>query len=322
MNPVFLVGAEQSGTTLLRLMLDSHPEVAFAEEFHPVVDAIGDDGLLPDVESLHSSPAFNRFFSSNGFRIDSSLDYEELVNGFLVARQQAKEALVVGATIHRGFAKVLRIWPEARFLHLVRDPRDVAVARMATGLSGNPWHAVAHWIRCEDEWSVVESAVSADRRLTMRFDQLIGDHHSALTKICNFIGVDYTAQMLNYARDTDYREPSLAVAGDWRDSLSTRDVQLVETRVGDRLTAWGFERSGTDPLEISDRYLGWLRWQDRAGRIGARVQRYGVRLTMAELAAQAVGTESMQRSLQQRLSEAEMEQRKQAWSDQEDRTSS
>ena len=46
-NPTFLVGAERSGTTLLRLMLDHHPQVAFLHEFEFAVDCVGDDGTCP-----------------------------------------------------------------------------------------------------------------------------------------------------------------------------------------------------------------------------------------------------------------------------------
>ena len=46
-EPIFLVGAERSGTTLMRLMLDSHPDVAFGEEFEFAVTHIGADGTFP-----------------------------------------------------------------------------------------------------------------------------------------------------------------------------------------------------------------------------------------------------------------------------------
>ena len=276
-QPVLLVGAEQSGTTLFRLMLDSHPEVAFAEELHYVTDSIGADGRFPSAIEFGSRLALDPSSASSGFRFDPELRFEEMVDAFLTSRQRRKEALVVGATFHHGFSRALHLWPDAKFLHLVRDPRDVARARMAIGLSGNPWHAVAHWIRAEDEWAEVAHRLPPERRLTIRFSDLIADYDTTLTVVCRFLGVDYTGQMLNYVHDTEYQVPNPNLAGDWRDTLSANDVQLVETRVGHRLVDAGFPPSGQESVAVSDRYLEWLRWQDRAGRIVSRINRFGLR---------------------------------------------
>lgn len=314
-DPTLLVGAEQSGTTLLRLMLDSHPEIAFAEEFEYAVEPIGADGSLPTTEQYRSFLAGSRAFSTSGFAIDYSKEFPELIDGFLQSRMGQKNAVAVGATMHRGFSKATTLWPNAKFIHLVRDPRDVAPARISEGLAGNVWHAVEAWIDTEDEWARFEPSIDPSRVLTVRFGELIGDYHRVLDEICRFIGVDYTAQMLDYASDTDYSEPSRTVAGDWRDLLSGRDVALIETRVGDRLTRLGFVPSGADPITVSDRQQGWLRWQDRIGRIGARVQNYGVRLTVAEMATRGLKSQYLQQSVQQRLNEAELNQRKKSWSE-------
>ncbi len=89
-EPVLLVGAEQSGTTLLRLMLDSHPEVAFAEEFHYAVDAITADGRYPSTVEFGARLALDRTFATSGFHFDPTLGFEEMVNGFLLSRQRQK----------------------------------------------------------------------------------------------------------------------------------------------------------------------------------------------------------------------------------------
>ena len=48
-EPVFLVGAERSGTTMLRLMLDHHPQVTFGAESQFLVNMVTDDGRFPDL---------------------------------------------------------------------------------------------------------------------------------------------------------------------------------------------------------------------------------------------------------------------------------
>ncbi|MEM7273387.1 MAG: sulfotransferase [Actinomycetota bacterium] len=320
-QPTFLVGAEQSGSTLLRLMLDSHPEVAFAEEFEYVVDAIRPDGTLPSVGEFRQQLVVSPSFARSGFRIDDSLDFGDLVDGFLRSRQARKGAPFVGATIHHGFIRALAVWPDARFVHLVRDPRDVGPARMAEGLAGNIWHALDHWVQAEDEWASLCRILPEDRLLTVEFSELIDHHDSTLTRVCRFLGVDYTSQMLNYAQDTDYQEPSRQVAGDWRDTLTEREIRLAEARVGRRLTELGFQPSGLPPLEVTERDLARLRRQDRLGRAVRRFGSYGVRLTVADLAARATGNEERQHSVQLQFNELQQASRKKSWSDAKYRTS-
>ncbi len=314
-RPTFLVGAEQSGTTLLRLMLDSHPEVSFAEEFEYAVEPVSDSGFIPSVPAARSHFELSRSFSTSGFQIDESLSFPELVNGFLESRQMQKEATVVGATLHFGFAKALKLWPDSRFIHLVRDPRDVAPARMAEGLAGNVWHGLDCWLRAEDEWAAVEPSIDPQRVLTVRFSDLIRDYDSALTSICSFLGVEYTAQMLDYSADTDYQAPSVNVAGDWRHTLSTDHVRLVEARVGDRLTALGYEPSGFGRASVGERQELLLQWEDRVGRVARRVGVFGVRLTVADMVARGLKIEPLQRSVRIKLNETEIAQRKKSWSE-------
>ncbi len=314
-EPTLLVGAEQSGTTLLRLMLDSHPEVSFAEEFEYAVAHIGPDGSFPSLEDYKRLVATNRPFSTSGFTIDEELSYEELINGFLQSRRAKKGALIVGATLHSDFSKALTLWPKAQFIHLVRDPRDVAPARMSEGLAGNVWHGLDSWITAEDQWAELEPFLDPDRVLTVRFADLIKDHDQVLTGICRFMGVEYTAQMLDYVADTDYQAPSRNVAGDWRTDLSTSDIRLIEARVGDRLTRLGFEPSGHGQWQPTDRHQKWLRWEDRTVRVSQRVQKYGLRLTVADLVARGVNHDAMQRSLRDRFNEADKVLRKKSWSD-------
>ena len=313
--PTLLVGAEQSGSTLLRLMLDSHPEVAFAEEFEYAVEPISAGGSLPSMPAFRSFLETNRNFATSGFQIDESLSFEDTVEGFLRSRQRQKDALVTGATLHYGFAKALTLWPDAKFIHLIRDPRDVAPARMAEGLAGNVWHGLDGWLRAEDEWAAVEPLIDPRRVLTVRFADLIRDYDSVLTSVCRFIGVEYTSQMLDYSTDTDYQEPSTSLAGDWRRSLSTDQVRLIEAKVGDRLTKLGFEPSGFGQASVGERQAMLLAWEDRAGRIAHRLQVFGVRLTVADMVARGLSIQSMQRSMRLRLNETEIAHRKKSWSE-------
>ena len=109
--PVFLVGSERSGTTLLRLMLDHHPEIAFEKEFDFVVTEVSDTGELP------AAKAYREWITGvrgANYALDPALGYRELVNDFLRQKQAASGGKpYVGATIHRNFDRLRFLWPDA-----------------------------------------------------------------------------------------------------------------------------------------------------------------------------------------------------------------
>src|SRR3954447_14559523 len=65
-SPIFLVGSVRSGTTLLRLMLDHHPEVAFLHEFGYAVDLLKGDAW-PAAHEFHRFLVADRIFQASGF---------------------------------------------------------------------------------------------------------------------------------------------------------------------------------------------------------------------------------------------------------------
>ena len=65
-DPVFLVASERSGTTLMRLMLDGHPDITWCHEFSYVVGLMADDGSPPDLNTYHDYLEVDRVFQSAG----------------------------------------------------------------------------------------------------------------------------------------------------------------------------------------------------------------------------------------------------------------
>ena len=89
---------------------------------------VGDDGTRPDIADYHDYLSTQSIFGSSRLTIDTSLDYDELVNDFFAQRLEASGKSIVAAMIHMDIDRILHIWPEARFIHLIRDPRDVCLS--------------------------------------------------------------------------------------------------------------------------------------------------------------------------------------------------
>ncbi len=304
--PTFLVGAERSGTTLLRLMLDHHPEISFQFEFELAVDFIPDEGGWPDVAEYSRRMSTNRGFLDSRYEIDPELDYPSLVRSFLEQKRQRDAKPRVGATVHRHFDRLLRVWPEARFVHIYRDGRDVARSCIAMGWAGNVWTGVARWIEAETLWKELRARLSPDRYTEVRYETLIAEPESVLRGLCDFMGVPFDRAMFDYAKTSTYEAPDPRLASQWKRSLSPREIQLVESRIGDMLAERGYEPSGLPRIRVSAAERAALRIQDRLSRARNRLADYGPRLFLENVVAKRVGTQGWRDDVQRRINAVEL----------------
>jgi hypothetical protein len=300
-QPIFLVGAERSGTTLLRLMLDNHPELAWCYEFEYAVDLIPDDDQWSELETYYQWLETHRTFQATSFTIDSTLDYPSLVNSFLQQKCHQAQKLIVGATVHRHFDKLLRIWPDARFIHIVRDGRDVARSCISMGWAGNVWIGIERWIEAETLWTELEKQLPSNRRINLTYEELIVDPVKTLKHICDFIGIEYDQAMLNYPQTTTYSFPDASLIGQWERKMSKHEIQLVESRIANLLVSRGYKLSGLPQLTVNSVLQRWLKLQDWWSRFQFRINRYSLPLFLSDYLSRHLRFEQWQKSVQLQL---------------------
>lgn len=301
-NPVFLVGAERSGTTLLRLILDHHPLISFHEEFEYVVSQIDGNGCPPDLAAYYEFLELDRNFRWDGFRVDRTLSYPSLVNSFLEQSNHHHKP-VVGATVHFGFQHLPSLWPKSRFIHLTRDPRDVVSSRLRLGWEGNAWTAAAAWRRAEEEWNKLEATVPRDRWIQVRFEELVQDTAPTLQRLCSFLGVPFDQKMLSYPEDTTYAPIDRNLKRQWPLTLSPRSVVLVESALSGLMESRGYLPSASDAKSIGKALRLVLVAHDRAVRVKHRVRRQGAGLVAQQWLARLLRHRSWERRIRLRLHE-------------------
>ena len=281
-KPMFLVGAGRSGTTLLGLMLSHHPQLSWCQEFEYVVDQVTDDGKLPNLDQYYEWLETHRIFQARNFEINQNFDYVQLVNSFLLQQKQRDKKELIGATVHRHFDRLLKIWPNARFIHLIRDGRDVARSCIGMGWSGNVWTGVERWLEAESLRNELKPKISADQYTEVNYEDLITQPAEVLTEICQFIGLEYDKAMLNYDQDTTYSKPDPKLIQQWRKKLSEEEIRLVESRSSDLLVSRGYELSGLPSLQLTASMRRNLKLQDWWFKVKFRVERFGLSLFLAE----------------------------------------
>jgi hypothetical protein len=216
-----IVGASRSGTTLLRLMLDAHPELAIPPEthFHRVFSLrfnrmsylLGTPWLTPilrycfyrTITTAHTWGDFH--LSSIVFRQKlrgiSPFTIAEGCRCFYRMYAQRFEKPRWGDKTPNYLTKLHRIQqvlPEAHFIHVIQDGRDVALSKQ--GLWFGPGTSIeaqaADWM-----WCVREARQQAQRcphYLEVRYEDIVTDTERALKTVCEFIALPYHEDMLKY----------------------------------------------------------------------------------------------------------------------------
>ncbi len=295
-EPIFLVGTTRSGTTLLSLMLGHHPQIAFVGELEWVWDfAPGTE--TPALEPYCAWLATHRHYLHHRLRIDRSLGFVELARSFLeqMRANAGPDAARprVGCQVHRHYARALSIWPRARFIHIVRDGRDVCASWIKFGWLGNAYEAALRWREALAEWEAVKPRIDPARRTELRFEDLVQFPERELKRLCEFIGTPFSEAMLRYHEDTSYEPVDPAQASKWRQQLASREVRIFESVANQGLRANGYAPSGEPPYSLRPWSRFLLRIEGRLRHHRARAHIFGTGLWLADLVTRRIGMRSL-----------------------------
>ena len=239
---VYICGALRSGTTLLRIMVNHHPLLSNPGEMDFLFEPPHVKNSAPDLDRYLHDISFNRVFKAVGFKPNPSLGHAGMIRDMV--GQLPADGRKLSINVHRNFSRIPAIFPAARYVHLLRDPRDVARSAIGMGWAGNVYHGVDHWTQSEEDFAALEAMVAPDRILKMKNEALIADPVSELSRLCAFFGVPYDPAMLSYPATTTYAAPNPTLIEQWRRQMTSREIGLVEGKIGSMLTDRGYQPSG------------------------------------------------------------------------------
>ncbi len=233
--PAFVICSVRSGSTLLRVLLNSHSKIHSPQELHLrdltvkvktdyALKALGEIGL--DDEQL-------RF-----------LLWDRLLQRELAA---AGKEILVNKTPNDAFVAdlIARCWTDARFIYLLRHPGAIARSRQATRPQDSPERNARMVLRYGN---AIEQARVAHPGVTVRYEELTADAREATQRVCAFLGVRWEPEMLDYGRfDHGRMKPGL---GDWKSKIKSGTVQEadpppsldeIHPSLHELCAAWGYE---------------------------------------------------------------------------------
>jgi hypothetical protein len=232
--PAFVMCSVRSGSTLLRVLLDSHSQIHSPQELH-----LRD--FTVRVKTEYGAKALSEIgLDDEQLRF---LLWDRLLHRELVA---AGKSLLVNKTPNDVFIAdlIARCWPDARFIYLLRHPGAIERSRQATRPQDSPERNARMVLKYG---TAIEEARAARPGFTIRYEDLTADPRDATKRLCAFLDVPWEAGMLDYGRfDHGRMKPGL---GDWKTKIKSGEVQAAEPpppledvhpSLHDLCVAWGY----------------------------------------------------------------------------------
>jgi hypothetical protein len=296
-DPFFIVGNDRSGTTMLRLIVDRGPDAAIPPESMFLTDFAGafDAGGPRDERAARQlmrevwehpkvrlwglppePPPIPRGLEPlDAYRFVVAAPFEAYAARHGKPRWGDKTPHYVHHIDH-----LLRLWPGARFVVLVRDGRDVALSlrRMPFG-PNNAWAAAQWWARG------IRAGARAQREhpeavRTVRYEDLAQRPREEVPRLCEFLGLRYADDMLalektdraRIVRDQVGWFPTLfegintQAIDRWRHQMSARDQRIFATLAGAELEQLGYEVTAEPAEPLTPRQERWFRYHNELMR--------------------------------------------------------
>jgi hypothetical protein len=266
-------------------MVDAHPDIAVIHESHWIPRFYEERiGLTPDgmvTKELAGRLLDDRRFAKLGIGRDDLRDltpqdapisYADYVTRIFDLYGQARGKRLVGEKTPgyvRSIPTLHYLWPEAKFVHLMRDGRDVflsmknwkrvdrSVGRFAAWRR-DPVSTSAYWWKWDlERGREAASLLGPDLYHELRYEGLVSEPTEELAKLCAFLGLPYHEAMLGFHEGRTKTKPGLDAKRawlpitqglrDWRTEMSATDVERFEAAVGGLLDDLGYERAFPNP---------------------------------------------------------------------------
>jgi hypothetical protein len=297
-NPyLFIVGSPRSGTTLLRRVVSAHSQIVVAPETQWIADfynrriGLTQDGTVTDelIRQLIAHAKFNNLGMTAEDLWGLLESGEPPTYASFVSRIFARYGELRGKPLAgdktpnyvRQIHLLHPLWPQARFVHLIRDGRDVCLSvrdwqrkamRMAelfaTWSEDPVTTAALCWERDVRRGRARGGPLGSALYYEVRYEDLVNDPAGETRELCFFLDLPYEEHMPEFYRASPPAKrqkpkkawmPITPGLRDWRTQMAPDDVERFEAAAGDLLDELGYPRAYPSPARGARERAGHLR---------------------------------------------------------------
>jgi hypothetical protein len=276
-RPIFVMGCPRSGTTLLQLMLHSHPRIALPSETRFLLTGYHHRRRFGDLTDPARRRALAQWIvgrKETNFS-DLGLDGERVIEEIVAGPPTLGSAFgIVFRAYARRFGKprwgdkrpaylqnlhvINHLFPNAQIVNIVRDGRDCVAS-----LKEMPWNrmdiyrSMWVWTRGIDYGRRAERELGPASYHEVGYERLVADPVTELGRLGAFLGEEFDEAMLSPAAAARHVLPQRdswhplthapvtgARVGSWAERLEPWEVSLCEAVMGSRLRSLGYELTG------------------------------------------------------------------------------
>ncbi|MGH2793919.1 MAG: sulfotransferase family protein [Actinomycetota bacterium] len=270
----FFVGCGRSGTSLLRAIFDSSSAMNVPYDTHFILylakrrkryERANGFAIDAFVEDLASQYDFKRWvIGIDDIRGDLNArppaDYADAIRRIfrLSAEREGKPRYGNKSPVHvREIGTLAGLFPDGRFVHILRDGRDVALSYLNVAFGPSTVEAAAlRWKRHVTSGRRAGAGIGEARYREVSYEALLDEPERTTRELCAFLEVPFEDSMLRYYERTaelhagadtpkhhrNLNLPPTKGLRDWRQEMTPEDVRTFETIAGDVLSELGYER--------------------------------------------------------------------------------
>jgi hypothetical protein len=211
---LFILGKGRSGTSLLQNLLDAHPgiiggpESKFMVIFHPCFAHIKkwkETDIIDFVEKLYMEPLFTALWHLDKKELTKILlsaidfaDYTLLCKIVYYQMRKGKENLIYISDKNPQYIihlkTISKLFPEAKFVHIVRDPLDNIYSEITSFRIGNVLFRACQWVGYN---SIVEKRkeIEPGKYLTILYENLVSNTEGTMKLVCEYLDISFAGTM-------------------------------------------------------------------------------------------------------------------------------
>lgn len=247
----FIVGVGRSGTSLLQSILTSHSMIAIPPETGFVRENIlsKEKKESTDLEGyLNNNPKLKRiekiFHGKKQKAYQTDIDFYRY---FLKKYLSSQKKFIIGDKDPRlieFIAATIKLFPDSKFIHLIRDPRDVLLSKKKAAWSKDKpswYHIFANYVQLK-MGELQGRQLSEDKFLSIRYEDLLNAPEDTVAKVCYFLNTDFEKSMLSFqdkARELvsedekQWKKETMGPLlkdnmGKWKGNLAPWEIALTE----------------------------------------------------------------------------------------------